>query len=200
MSFTAFMDTEIFKWILLPLLIFTARVMDVSIGTVRLIFIARGFRRLAPILGFFEVLIWLAAIRQIMSNLTSPIYYIAYAGGFATGTYAGMYLEDKISIGRVMLRVITRRNAKILSTELRKLGHFVTISDAKSKNHKVNIIFTVIKRQELPKIIRLIKEITPHAYYSIEDVRFASEDKGKAYKPRYRRKYNHFLGLFEKRK
>lgn len=196
MSLAAFMDTETFKWVLLPLLIFLSRVLDVSIGTVRLIFIARGFKKLAPILGFFEILIWLIAIRQIMSNLTNPIYFIAYAGGFATGTYAGIYLEDKISIGRVILRIITKRNTDEISTEIRKLGHFVTTSDAKSESDKVNIILAVIKRKEIPKVAGIIRAINPHAYYSIEDVRFASEEKGKVSRPSYRRKYDHFLEAF----
>ena len=196
MSFAVLMDTELFKWLILPLLIFIARVMDVSIGTVRLIFIARGFKKLAPILGFFEILIWLVAMRQIMSNLTNPLYFIAYAGGFATGTYAGIYLEEKISIGRVILRIITKRNADKISTEIRKLGHFVTTSDAKSERDKVNIILAIIKRKEIPKVAMIVRAINPHAYYSIEDVRFASEEKGKVPRPAYRRKYDHFLEAF----
>ncbi len=198
MDFTAFLDTNTFKWILLPLLIFLGRVLDVSIGTVRLIFVARGYRNLAPILGFFEILIWLAAIRQIMANLTNPLYFAAYAGGFATGTYVGMYLEDKISIGKVMLRIITKKNAEQISENLRKMGHFVTVSQAKSGEEDVNIIFTVIRRHEIHKVAYMIKELSPHAYYSVEDVRYASEEKnGKTKKPSYRRKYDHLLELFD---
>jgi len=93
--------SEIYALIGLPLLIFFARVCDVSLGTIRIIFISKGIKYLAPIVGFFEILIWLLAISQIMQNLTNPYYYIFYAGGFATGNLVGIILDEKLSIGTV---------------------------------------------------------------------------------------------------
>ena len=74
-----------FAYIILPILIFMARILDVSLGTIRILFIARGIQTLAAVLGFFEVFIWLFVISSIFKNLSSPFYYIFYAGGFAAG-------------------------------------------------------------------------------------------------------------------
>jgi len=115
-------ETEIFTWILLPILIFFARVGDVSLGTIRIIFISKGIKYLAPLIGFFEILIWLVAISQIMQNLTNIYYYIFYAGGFATGNLVGIIIEEKLSIGTVAIRIITRKDAEELTNALKKLA------------------------------------------------------------------------------
>src|SRR3989344_8289644 len=117
---------DIYSWIILPLLIILARVVDVSMGTIRVIFISKGFKKVSTILGFFEVLVWLAAISQIMQNLTNIYYYFVYAFGFALGTYVGMVIEEKLSIGKCMLRIITRKDAAKLVTELKKHNYNLT--------------------------------------------------------------------------
>jgi hypothetical protein len=98
----SFGPPEVYAYIVLPLLIFLARICDVSLGTIRVIFISKGVTYLAPIIGFFEVIIWLLAIGQVMNNLTNVVSYVAYGAGFAAGTYAGMVIEEKISIGLVI--------------------------------------------------------------------------------------------------
>ena len=97
---SGFFNSQVFAFVVVPILIFAARALDVSIGSVRVIFLARG-RRVAAILGFFEVLIWLVVITQIMQNLSNPVTYIAYAAGFATGTYVGILLEGKLALGHL---------------------------------------------------------------------------------------------------
>ena len=106
---TEFFNTELFTWVILPLLIFLARILDVSIGTMRLIFVSKGMKYLAPILGFFEVIIWLLAISQIMQHLDNVLCYVAYGLGFAMGNYLGIVLEEKMSIGTVLIRVIPQK-------------------------------------------------------------------------------------------
>ena len=118
--------SEIYAWILLPLLIFFARVCDVSLGTIRIIFVSKGIKYLAPIVGFFEILIWLLALGQIMQNLNNVFYYIFYAGGFATGNYVGILLEEKLSIGTVGIRIITKREAEKL-IEVLKMRNLVSL-------------------------------------------------------------------------
>ena len=86
-------------------LIFLARICDVSIGTMRIIFVSKGKRNIAPILGFFEVLIWITAISKIMENLDNYVNFIAYAAGFATGNFVGMIIEEKLAMGILMIRV-----------------------------------------------------------------------------------------------
>lgn len=90
-----FLDSEIFNWVVLPLLIAIARIMDVTIGTIRLIFVSRGYKYLAPLLGFAEVIIWLMAISQIMQHLDNIMCYIGYGAGFAAGNYIGIILVEK---------------------------------------------------------------------------------------------------------
>ena len=88
-------DTWFFTWILLPALIFLARILDQSIGTLRLIFLSKGMKYIAPFLGFFEVIIWLLAVGQIMQHLDNWLCYVAYGAGFAMGNFIGITLEER---------------------------------------------------------------------------------------------------------
>jgi uncharacterized protein YebE (UPF0316 family) len=166
---------ELTTWVIMPALIFLARVTDVSIGTIRVIFIARGMRKLAPLFGFFEVLIWLIVIAQIFNNLTHWINYIAYAAGFATGNYVGMVLENRLAIGKAILRVITRIDAEKLVEVLRDRKFVLTEINAEGISGPVKILFMVVSRVQLPEAISLVKQYNPRAIYTIEDVRFANE-------------------------
>ena len=131
-------------------------------------------RNLAPILGFFEVLIWLVAISQIMQNLTNFVNYIAYAMGFALGNYIGIRLEERIALGHVVMRIITQKDATDL-TEFLKETHFRwTVIDAEGSQGPVSVLFTVLKRSDLEEMISLVKKFNPQAVYSVEDVRFIS--------------------------
>jgi uncharacterized protein YebE (UPF0316 family) len=167
--------SDFFTWVGLPFLIFLARITDQSIGTIRLIFISKGFRRLAPFIGFFESLIWLLAIREILNHLDNYMCFIAYAGGFATGNYIGMLLEEKISIGTVIVRVIPRQETTQLLSYLTDNNYGFTVVDAQGSKGDVKIIFCVIKRKDLEHFISLIKTYNPTAFYSIEDVRTVNE-------------------------
>src|SRR5690554_4764498 len=100
-------SASVFSFVVMPILIFIARVCDVSLSTLRIMFVLNGKKVIAPLLGFFEAFIWLLAIGQIIQNIDNPVSYIAYAAGFAAGTYVGMTIEEKLAIGRVLVRVIT---------------------------------------------------------------------------------------------
>ena len=102
---SSFFDSDFFSYAVLPILIFLARICDVSIGTMRIIFVSKGKKNIAPVLGFFEVLIWITAISKIMQNLDNYVNYIAYAGGFATGNFIGMLIEERLAMGILMIRV-----------------------------------------------------------------------------------------------
>lgn len=166
----------VYAWIILPFLIFFARVCDVSLGTIRIIFISKGIKYLAPLIGFFEILIWLLAIGQIMQNLTNIYYYVFYAAGFATGNLVGIILEEKLSIGTVAIRVITRKNADKLILALRKKHISITIVDAQGAKGPVKLLFSIVKRQNVKKAINTVKKYNPNAFYSIEDIRQVSKD------------------------
>jgi len=165
-------QSPIIAWVVLPLLIFLARIADVSLGTVRLIFVSRGFKYLAPITGFFEVLIWILVIGQIMQNLTNPICYLAYAGGFATGNFVGIHIAAKLSLGVVLVRVITQKRADELIARLRDNQYGVTTVDGQGATGPVQVVFTIVRRREVPKVIQVVKEFNPRAFFSIEEVGF----------------------------
>lgn len=175
MELTSIISTDITTWVVIPILIFLARILDVSIGTLRVIFIARGMKWLASILGFFEVLIWLLAISQILQNLTCWLNYIAYAGGFAMGNFVGMTIENRLALGTVVLQIITRLDATELVSALRGYGYGVTSLDAEGKMGPVKVLFMLVARNELNNIINTVNKYNPHAFYSIGDVRFVSE-------------------------
>jgi uncharacterized protein YebE (UPF0316 family) len=169
------LNSAFFTWFLLPVLIFIARVADVSLGTVRVIFIARGLKYFAPIVGFFEIIIWLLAIGQIMQNLSNPLCYIAYAGGFATGNYIGILIAEKLSLGVVLIRVITSRDASELLEYLKSAEYGVTSVDAQGSAGKVQVVFTIVRRREVASVVNLIKQFNPKAFYTIEEVGFVEE-------------------------
>jgi uncharacterized protein YebE (UPF0316 family) len=168
-------DSPIFTWVVLPLLIFVARIADQSIGTLRLIFLSKGQKGLAPILGFFEVIIWLIAVGQIMKHLDNVLCYIAYGGGFAMGNYLGMVLEEKLSIGNVLVRIIPRKDTSDLIAYLRENNYGVTSVEAEGAMGKVNIIFSIIKRKDAEHVVSIINRFNPNAFYTIEDVKAINE-------------------------
>ncbi|KYK26648.1 hypothetical protein AYK20_03295 [Thermoplasmatales archaeon SG8-52-1] len=193
MDFNSITNLDIYAWVLLPLLIFFARLCDVSLGTIRIILVSKGIKYLAPVIGFFEILIWLLAIKQIIQNLANPYYYLFYAGGFAIGTYTGILLEEKLSIGLVMIRIITKRDATKLIEYLESVKYGLTIVDAQGIKGPVKIIFTVIRREDLSTVVETIKRFNPNAFYSIEDIRSAEEA---LFPTRKSRKYKNYKQLF----
>ncbi|HNQ33108.1 MAG TPA: DUF2179 domain-containing protein [Methanoculleus sp.] len=168
-------DPEVLSLVIVPAFIFFARICDVTIGTMRIIFVSRGMKMVAPVLGFFEVFIWIIAVGQIFQNLTNPLNYFAYAAGFATGNYVGMLVEERLAMGLALIRVITQRDATNLIDYLRGAGYGVTVLDAQGKQGPGKVIFSVIKRKNIKDVEKAIHEFNPKAFYSIEDVRRAAE-------------------------
>jgi uncharacterized protein YebE (UPF0316 family) len=168
-------DPEFFGVVVIPVLIFLARVLDVTIGTIRIIFISKGFKYLAPVLGFFEILVWLLAITQIMQNLTNFVNYIAYAGGFATGTFFGIYIESKLAMGYLSVSILTKKDPTGMIEKLETSGYKTTTIEAKGKKTNVRMIFTVVKRKKLRSVLSVIKNFDSNAFYSIEDVKYMHE-------------------------
>ena len=177
-----FFGTDLYVFFLLPLLIFLARICDVTIGTMRIIMISKGKKFLAPVLGFFEILIWIMVIGKIMQNLSNPICYIAYAGGFAIGNYVGMKIEEKLAIGLIVLQIITQKDASELIKKLREMGFGITEIDAIGEGKKVHVIYSIIKRHDAPVVVEQINNFNPKAFYTIEDIRSASQGVFPSYK------------------
>ncbi len=170
-----FLQSDLFNWGILPILIFLSRLVDVSLGTLRHMFVSKGFRKIVPILGFFEVLLWLVAISQVMKNLNNAACYIAWAGGFSMGTYLGMRIEEKLALGFQVIRIITNRDSSELIKSLGDANLGVTQIDGMGAKGPVKVIFTIVKRKDIPIAVKLINIHNPNAFYSLEDVRGSSQ-------------------------
>ena len=171
-----FFQSDLFIYFLLPLIIFMARITDVSIGTIRIILVSRGNRILAPLLGFFEVLVWVFAISNIIQHLNNIYAYLAYAGGFATGNYIGLIIEEKLAMGINLIRIFSRNNEYEIMNELHKERYGATVVKARGKDDEVNIIYTIVKRREVKHIIEIIEKYNPHSFYTIEDIKYISHE------------------------
>ena len=171
----SFFDSTLFSYILMPILIFLARICDVSIGTMRIIFVSKGKRNIAPILGFFEVLIWITAISKIMENLDHYINFIAYAAGFATGNFVGMIIEEKLAMGILMVRVFAYEKGNEMVQNLNEQGFGATVVEAHGAREKIDLIYSIVKRNELTNVLNVITNLNPKAFYTIEDVKSVNE-------------------------
>jgi len=166
---------NIFSYVLLPLLIFSARIFDVSINTIRIIYVLGGRRLTATVLGFFESFIWLMAIREIFEHLDNWICYIAYPGGFAMGILVGMMIEERIAYGKVIIRIITRKDVTELIAYLNKNQFRYTKVNAEGPDGHESLVFTVLERERLEDLLSEMKAILPTAFYTVEKVNRAGE-------------------------
>jgi uncharacterized protein YebE (UPF0316 family) len=172
---TSFFDSNLFSYVVMPLLIFMARICDVSIGTLRIIFVSKGKRNIAPVLGFFEVLIWITAISKIMENLDNYINFIAYAAGFATGNFVGMIIEEKLAMGIMMIRVFAHERGNELVQSLNSEGFGATVVEAHGAREHIDLIYSIVKRNELASVLDIINKFNPKAFYTIEDIKSVNE-------------------------
>ncbi len=175
-----FIDTlgfseTVFSFIVLPLLIFAARIAEVSVNTVRIIYMLGGRRAIATSMGFFEAFIWLVAIRQIFQHLDNWVSYLAYPGGFAAGIFVGMIIEEKIAYGKVIVRIITRKEVDDLIQFLNDRSLRYTKVVAIGVDGQENLVFVVLQRELLDDLLNEMKRILPAAFYTVETVRAAAD-------------------------
>jgi uncharacterized protein YebE (UPF0316 family) len=154
----------------LPLFIFLAEACVVTICTMRTIFVARGMKYLAPLLGVFEVSIWLFAIGEVMKHLNDWRCSAAFAGGFTLGNFLGILLEEKLAMGSVGVHMITHRDASRLIDALRSAGYGVTAIEAEGSSGPVQVVYTVVKRKELERVLTIAQRFYPNMFYSVDDL------------------------------
>ena len=150
------------------LLIFVLRITDVSIGTLRITFLVRGRRDVAGALSFFESLIWLTAAAQVLTTLDSPLKFVAYAAGYATGTMLGVSVERWLAVGEVLMRVVTPVDAPSAEHVLRQAGYGVTVVNGQGMRGDVRILFVVLPRRRTQAVLSLVKGVNPDAYITFE--------------------------------
>ena len=161
---------DVYPW-LLPIIIFFGRVIDVSLGTLRIIFVSKGERNKAPLIGFVEVFIWVVIISQILSRANDMISYLSYAAGYATGNYVGILLENRIAYGIVLCRIYTRKSGDELIRILNSMNFGATMTHGEGSTHKVDIIETVIDRKEMKALEKAINSFDENSFYVVEDLR-----------------------------
>ena len=164
-------DQEIYQYVVLPLIIFFARICDVSLGTLRIVFVSKGKKNIAPFFGFFEVLIWVVVISEIFKNAGSMIDYIAYAAGYASGNYIGMLIEERIALGTQLIKVFSSKDVMSLQKCLNETGFGTTVVDGDGSAGKVKILYTVIDRKTTEQAKKILTDFDPLIFYVIEDVR-----------------------------
>lgn len=171
----SFLDSTAYVWLVLPLMVFFARVTDVTLGTLRIIFISRGKRNVAPLLGFVEVFIWITIVSQIVSHAHNLLAYLAYAAGFASGAFVGMYIEGRLALGTQVILAIVQDNATELIVHLHSAGYGVTSVDGVGANGPVKLIYTIVPRRHLEAVLSIIHQTHPKAFLSVQDVRSTQE-------------------------
>ena len=166
-------DPIIYNWLVLPLLIFLSRSCDVSLATLRNVFIARNIRNVVPIIGFFEVMLWLVAISTVLGNLNNVACYLGFALGYANGIYIGLKIEERLALGKQLVRIFTKFETAGFVQDLYDLGMGVTLMDARGSQGPVTVVFTTLNRKDLPLLEAMIQKHIPNSFYTIEDIRKA---------------------------
>lgn len=151
--------------------IFLARVVDVSLGTVRTILVFRGHPYRAAAIGFVEILIWLVAASQAIQNLDTWYLAVAYAAGFACGNVVGTWLERKLAIGSELVRAISTNPDADLAGSLKDAGYDLYELVGRRRGEPVDVVLVVAKRRRIPHLLRLIDAIDPDAFYTTSDVK-----------------------------
>ena len=156
--------------IIAALSIFLLRLLDQTLGTLRLLYVNKGKPGLGAILGFVESAIWVVAISRVIQDLNDPLLIFGYALGFAAGTIVGSYIESSIAIGDVVVRIFTSKTEESvsLSKELRDAGFGVTVINGEGMQGEVAILWCVTPRKKLKKVINLVEKVCPEAYLTTE--------------------------------
>lgn len=160
------------------LVIFTLRVIDVSLGTVRMIMTIRNLRVWAMVIGFVEITIWVVAVSQVISNLDSIWKVLAYSGGFTVGTLVGMLLEDRMALGDVAVYVISRAHSVEITRQVRESDYGVTELPAYGKSGPVDMLVIVTPRKRLRRLLNLIRQIDDDAFVTVQDKRIVFHGYG----------------------
>ena len=167
---------DTYPWLLSAVIIFFGRICDVTLGTLRIIFVSKGERKKAPIVGFFEVLIWVFVISQIFQNAADFRVYLAYAAGYATGNYVGITVENKIAFGYQLFRIYTKKEGVELTKMLHQKGFGSTLIKGEGAVSEVYIVEAVVNRRAVKTIVEILDQFDPNTFYLIEDIR--SKQKG----------------------
>lgn len=151
------------------LAIFLLRIIDVSCDTMRVIFAIRGKRAIAASLGFVQALVWIFAVANAVKHLDSILHVLGYAGGYATGTFVGVSLEQAIAYGVATVRVVSRTAGVEIANALRESGHGVTVFPGVGRDGAVEILNSVVQRGHLAEVLEIITAKDREAFVTVEE-------------------------------
>ncbi len=151
--------------------IFALRVGDMTLDTLRLLFVVRGKKWVAWVLGFVQSVIFVIAITSVLQNLDNPLNVIGYAAGFATGNVVGMLIEERLAIGHVKLSIVSSGRGPALAQTLRESGFAVTEIPARGKDGTVSMLSVSVKRKDVSRVETIVREVDTEAFVIAEDVR-----------------------------
>lgn len=163
------------NWTLLLtcLLIAFARVTDITLDTIRTVAIVQGRRGFAAILGFFEAMIYIVAVAKVLQNFDHPVYAVAYAAGFAAGTYLGIAIDQRIALGEQLVAIFTRRG-DLVATALRAMGHGVTEFEGWGRDGEVTALYIEVPRRSAMKLVAHARQVDKDCFYLVHDVRLVA--------------------------
>ena len=151
--------------------IFFLRIGDMSLDTIRVLFVVRGRKTLAWALGFFQSLLFVVAISSVLTNLNSILTVLGYAAGFATGNVVGMLIEERLAVGFLQFTIISSNRGAVVAEQLRKSGYAVTEIPARGRNGTVTMLQTNVKRKDMDNIETIVLEADPEAFITQDEVR-----------------------------
>ncbi|HEX5520900.1 MAG TPA: DUF2179 domain-containing protein [Longimicrobiaceae bacterium] len=154
-----------------PILIFLLRIVDVSLATLRMLMVMRGRKLIAPIIGVFEVLIWIIAVGSAIKHLDSVWHLAGYALGFGTGTLVGLWIEEKMAIGMATVQIISQHGGVELAEALREHGFGVTEFAGHGKEGHVEVLYAAMRRRELPVVFEQVRIWDPNAFVTVGEPR-----------------------------
>lgn len=162
--------------ILLAVLVFVARMCDVALGTLRHALVLGGHRGLVWVIAFLEASVWVFAISGVIKNITEPAVAIAFALGFASGTFVGMTIERYVKLGEQVVRIFTNQGDEV-ARRLRELGHRVTQFEGKGRDGRVDLLFIQIARRKAAQAVEHARQVDGGCFYVIDDIRAAAVGK-----------------------
>lgn len=152
-------------------MIFGLRVADMSLDTIRVLFVMRGKKLLTWVLGFVQSVIYIVAISSVLTKMDNVINVLAYAAGFATGNVLGLIIEGKLAIGHILVTIISSHRGTFIAERLRASGYAVTEISGRGKNGTVFELHVSVLRKDVPNVETIVLEADPQAFVTAEDVR-----------------------------
>lgn len=154
-----------------PVLIFFLRITDVSLATVRVLLVIRNAKVLVPLIGFFEVLIWIFVVGTVVTHLGSPWHVAGYAAGFAAGNLVGMFMEERLALGLATVRTVVKSGGAELAAALRQAGFGVTETEGRGKDGPVEVLYSVIPRRQVARFVKMVDHGAPDSFVVVDEPR-----------------------------